>query len=88
MRVFQPNLQRSMALLLSWCLIFVSVSGGFASQTGELPSPPQAAKQSPEQLQQLVAPIALYPDALVAQIFAAATYPEQIVEAGKWMEKH
>ena len=88
MRVFQPNLQRSMALLLSWCLIFVSVSGGFASQTGELPSPPQAAKQSPEQLQQLVAPIALYPDALVAQILAAATYPEQIVEAGKWMEKH
>jgi uncharacterized membrane protein YgcG len=88
MRVFQPNLQRSTALLLSWCLIFVSVSGGFASQTGELPSPPQAAKQSPEQLQQLVAPIALYPDALVAQILAAATYPEQIVEAGKWMEKH
>jgi hypothetical protein len=88
MRVFQPNLQRSMALLLSWCLIFVSVSGGFASQTGELPSPPQAAKQSPKQLQQLVAPIALYPDALVAQILAAATYPEQIVEAGKWMEKH
>ena len=88
MRVFQPNLQRSMALLLSWCLIFVSISGGFASQTGELPSPPQAAKQSPEQLQQLVAPIALYPDALVAQILAAATYPEQIVEAGKWMEKH
>ena len=88
MRVFQPNLQRSMALLLSWCLIFVSVPGGFASQTGELPSPPQAAKQSPEQLQQLVAPIALYPDALVAQILAAATYPEQIVEAGKWMEKH
>jgi hypothetical protein len=88
MRVFQPNVQRSMALLLSWCLILVSVPEGFAFQAGELPSPPQAAKQSPEQLQQLVAPIALYPDALVAQVLAAATYPEQIVEAGKWMEKH
>src|SRR5271167_19889 len=88
MRVFQPNFQRSMALLLSCCLALVSVPEGFAFQAGELPSPPQAAKQSPEQLQQVVAPIALYPDALVAQILAAATYPEQIVEAGKWMEKH
>src|SRR5580700_2617977 len=87
MRVFQPNFQKSTALLLSGCLVLVSVREGFAFQTGELP-PPQAAKQSPEQLQQLVAPIALYPDALVAQILAAATHPEQIVEAGKWMEKH
>jgi uncharacterized membrane protein YgcG len=84
MRVFQ----KSMALLMSWCLVLVSLPEGFAFQAGELPSPPQAAKQSPEQLQQLVAPIALYPDALVAQIMAAATYPEEIVEAGKWMEKH
>jgi hypothetical protein len=38
-------------------------------------------RQSPEQLQQLVAPIALYPDALIAQILAAATYPDQIVRA-------
>jgi hypothetical protein len=84
MRVFQ----KSMALLMSWCLVLVSVPEGFAFQVGELPSPPQAAKQSPEQLQQLVAPIALYPDGLVAQILAGATYPEEIVEAGKWMEKH
>src|SRR5271169_3114963 len=88
MGVFQPNFQRCMALLLSWCLVLVSVREGFAFQTGELPSPPQAAKQSPEQLQQVVAPIALYPDALVAQILAAATYPDQIVEAEQWMEKH
>jgi hypothetical protein len=39
-------------------------------------------------LQQLVAPIALYPDGLVAQILAAATYPEQVVEAETWLEKH
>src|SRR6202161_29293 len=80
--------QKSMALLMSWCLVPVSVPQGFAFQAGELPSPPQAAKQSPEQLQQLVAPIALYPDGLVAQILAAATYPDEIVEAEKWMQKH
>src|SRR5207249_3857330 len=44
--------------------------------------------QSAEQLQQLVAPIALYPDSLVAQILAASTYPQEIVEAEKWMEQH
>jgi len=46
------------------------------------------AKQSPYELQQLVAPIALYPDALVAQILAASTYPTQIVEADRWMQGH
>jgi hypothetical protein len=35
-----------------------------------------------------VAPIALYPDALVAQILAASTYPTQIVEADRWMQRH
>jgi hypothetical protein len=39
-------------------------------------------------LQQLVAPIALYPDTLIAQILAASTYPNEIVEAEKWMQAH
>jgi len=45
-------------------------------------------QQSPEQLQQLVAPIALYPDSLVAQILAASTFPEQVVEADRWVQAH
>ena len=40
-----------------------------------LQPPIQPAQATPEQLQQLVAPIALYPDELVAQILAASTYP-------------
>src|SRR4029077_2902817 len=51
-------------------------------------APVQAAQQTSEQLQQLVAPIALYPDALVAQILAAATYPDQVVEADRWLQQH
>jgi uncharacterized membrane protein YgcG len=35
-----------------------------------------------------VAPIALYPDALVAQVLAASTYPTEIVEADRWMQQH
>ena len=44
-----------------------------------------SATQTPAQLQQLVAPIALYPDNLVAQILTASTYPSQIVEADRWL---
>lgn len=50
--------------------------------------PPPYAQQSPQQLQQLVAPIALYPDSLVAQILTAATFPEQIVEADRWVQSN
>ena len=37
-----------------------------------------------QDLEQLVAPIALYPDALVAQVLAASTYPEQVADADRW----
>jgi uncharacterized membrane protein YgcG len=57
------------------------------SQSDQQP-PPAPAQLSPQELQQLVAPIALYPDALVAQILAASTYPTQIVEADRWIESH
>ena len=54
------------------------------------PPPDQGAPQgqplSPEELGQLVAPIALYPDALVAQILAGSTYPTQVVEADRWVQ--
>jgi len=49
-------------------------------------APPDHALQSPEQLQQLVAPIALYSDPLVAQVLTAATFPEQVVEADRWLQ--
>ncbi len=47
---------------------------------------PPYTQQTADQLQQLVAPIALYPDSLVAQILAAATFPEQVVEADRWAQ--
>jgi Protein of unknown function (DUF3300) len=75
MKVLQPGL----AILLSGCLAL--------GQTADTP-PPEALQQGTAQLDQLVAPIALYPDTLIAQILAAATHPEEIVEAEKWVEKH
>jgi hypothetical protein len=50
-----------------------------------VPQDGQAAQPlAPDQLNQLVAPIALYPDALVAQVLAASTYPTQVVDADRW----
>ena len=43
---------------------------------------------APPQLEQLVSRIALYPDPLVAQILAGATYPEQIPDAARWADQH
>ena len=82
-------LKQCMALFLSWSLVLLGARDGFAYQTDSFTSqPPQAAQQSAEQLQELVAPIALYPDTLIAQILAAATYPDQIVEAQRWLSQH
>jgi hypothetical protein len=54
------------------------------ADTAQAPSHTQL--MNAEQLQQLVAPIALYPDSLVAQILAASTFPEQVVEADRWVQ--
>ena len=78
--------KHTIALLLSAWIAFGSLCAPLAAQTEQTPAP--VVSQSPEQLQQLVAPIALYPDELVAQILAAATYPTQIVEADRWMQDH
>lgn len=41
-----------------------------------------------DKLQQMVAPIALYPDAIVSQVLVASTYPVQVVEAYQWTQKN
>ena len=81
----------SLALFLAACTQRVSASQDAQApaemQLARAPAPPYT-QQTPEQLQQLVAPIALYPDSLVAQILAASTFPEQVVEADRWVQAH
>lgn len=50
--------------------------------------PAQDALLSPEALDSMVAPIALYPDDLMAQVLAAATYPLEIVDANRWLKSN
>src|SRR6476661_4510695 len=47
-----------------------------------------AAKIAPEQLDSLVAPIALYPDNLLSQTLVASTYPLEIVQLHQWLQKN
>src|SRR5258708_23692446 len=62
-------------------VLLVSASVAFA-QTPP-PAPRNAAATQPE-LDQMVAPIALYPDSLLSQIIRASTYPREVVEAARW----
>ena len=68
---------------------------GVAASASEAQAPPAGAAPGPapgaataEDLRQLVSPIALYPDLLVARILAASTYPDQVVAAYKWLEEN
>src|SRR5437588_12748942 len=85
------KLSKQILILLFCCLLvrFTAQAESFGptGQSNEQsPTPP--VQQSSQELQQLVAPIALYPDALVAQVLAASTYPAEIVEADRWMQSH
>lgn len=97
----RPRWPRLISALLSLVVLLAALWPGNPPAAQDLQSPsdearaqaaPQGApappyeQQSPEQLQQLVAPIALYPDSLVAQILAASTFPEQVVEADRWVQ--
>src|SRR5262245_32686253 len=55
-----------------------------AEQT-QSPTPAPATSRLPDgQIEQLVAPIALYPDSLLSQVLMASTYPLEVVEAARW----
>ena len=86
---FRPGKQ-ILASLLSLALLFATLPQSLPAQDApaadtQAQAPPYT-QQTPEQLQRLVAPIALYPDSLVAQILAASTFPEEVVEADRWVQ--
>jgi len=91
--------KQSLSLGLSLLLAFTigpAASTSLAYQsTGTAPTdsaastyPGQGVPATAEELQAVVAPIALYPDALVAQILSAATFPDQVAIASYWLEQN
>src|ERR1035441_2503247 len=72
------------------CLVCVPLLAGglVVAQQPAPPAPAPAQLLSPEQLDTLVAPIALYPDALLSQVLVASTYPLEVVEAQQWLQRN
>jgi hypothetical protein len=87
------QVQKAVAVLMSFLLVLTAFPIGASGQSTS-PSGTQSSSGtqeeygtlSPEELDGIVAPIALYPDALVAQILGAATFPYEIVDATLWLK--
>lgn len=78
----------SRALSVVCAMILAVLPAGaplFAQDPAQQPPP---ALLPPQQLDTLVAPIALYPDSLLSQVLVAATYPLEVVEAGQWLQQN
>ncbi len=74
---------RGLVLML---IVMIMLPGGLGAQDSGGPVPDD--KFSSEELAQMLAPIALYPDSLLAQILMAATYPLEVVEAERWIRQN
>src|ERR1017187_8648434 len=75
----------SIAILLAVLLLG---SGVLLAQQAPPAPPPPDQTLSPDQLNDLVAPIALYPDPLLSQVLVATTYPLEVVQAYQWVQKN
>ena len=88
-RAAKQLLSCALALALVFPMLPQTLSAG-QDQDQQAPTQssqaPPYTQQTADQLQQLVAPIALYPDSLVAQVLAASTFPAEIVEADRWVQ--
>jgi hypothetical protein len=87
------NSQKILSAVLSVILAVASsqVASGYQAAPQTLPAaddPTAPAAQSAAQLQALVAPIALYPDSLVAQILTASTFPDEVAVADYWLQEN
>src|SRR5579864_7400932 len=82
------KIQKAVAIV---CVLLLPSSLSFGqAPAGPLQGSPvtQQPALSPEQLDNLVAPVALYPDPLLSTVLAASTYPLEIVEAQQWLQRN
>jgi len=88
---YKTGTKRVVALLCATMLASINIYGDPTSPAPDAPTAQattQAPPPTPEQIDSLVAPIALYPDELVSQILVASTYPLEIVQAYQWVQQH
>ena len=81
----------SRAVIAILCaMLLVPGEGALLAQATQSAAPAQAAEKplTADQLDSLIAPIALYPDDLLAQVLAASTYPLEIMQLQQWLAKN
>ena len=88
---FNPKLLK--ALSIGCALLLVLCPAGAILLAQQTPPPPNsqappAQLLPPEQLDNLVAPVALYPDSLLSQVLVASTYPLEVAEASQWIQQN
>jgi hypothetical protein len=89
MAIHRSLCSQIMAVTCSVLLINGSVPPLAQARSGQQAAAPEAAPTIPnDQLDSLVAPIALYPDPLLAQVLAASTYPLEIIQLQQWLTKN
>lgn len=77
--------KRTLGVILLLVAFFSAPLPGMAQENESYPSSPVFSK---EQLAQMLAPVALYPDTLLSQILMASTYPLEVVEADRWVKQN
>src|SRR4029453_8145391 len=77
-----------MVLLVASLPVFAQDQQGQPQPQQQQPEQPQHQTPTQQQVQELVAPIALYPDALLAQVLTASTYPLEVTLAARWAKKN
>ena len=78
--------QRWTTALCLWSLLALTLMVGVARAQTQ-PAPPREPFK-PEEIEALVAPIALYPDSVLSQVLMASTYPLEIVHAARWVKSN
>src|SRR4029434_4051363 len=73
---------------LPWSSFLVQAQEAPQAESQEMATTEEAPKIPNDQLDSLVAPIALYPDAMLAQTLAASTYPLEVMQLDQWMDKN
>src|ERR1051325_8696410 len=93
--VMKVNESRSRVLVLirlpialTCVLMLVPGNAAMVASTAQTTTAQDAVKIPAEQLDSLVAPIALYPDNLLSQTLVASTYPLEIIQLQQWLEKN
>src|ERR1017187_4400701 len=91
MKMIRTFTKQLLSTALSFLLVITTTpfeAGAQSEPTESTGYSGQGVPLTADELQALVAPIALYPDALVAQILGAATFPDQVAAAASWLQQN